>query len=76
MIRVPVFTAQRTIGLAKELGIKRWLGVGNKVDTEEARQAIGELCIEHEVPLDRRRFSVSPQRCTRGPIHFQLRVDL
>jgi CO dehydrogenase maturation factor len=50
--RKAVLTAQRTIGLAKELGIARWIGVGNKVDSDEARQAIEELCAEHEVPLD------------------------
>ena len=50
--RKAVITAQRTIGLAKELGIKRWIGVGNKVDTEDDRQAIEELCAQHEVPLD------------------------
>lgn len=50
--RKAVITAQRTIGLAKELGVARWIGVGNKVDTDEARQAIEELCAEHEVPLD------------------------
>ena len=50
--RKAVITAQRTIGLAKELGIARWVGVGNKVDTDEARQAIKELCADHDVPLD------------------------
>jgi len=50
--RKAVITAQRTIGLAKELGISRWVGVGNKVDSDEARQALGELCAEHGVPLD------------------------
>ena len=50
--RKAVITAQRTIGLAKELGIARWVGVGNKVDTDEARQAIEELCADHDVPLD------------------------
>ena len=50
--RKAVITAQRTIGLAKELGIARWVGVGNKVDTDEARQAIKELYAEHDVPLD------------------------
>ena len=28
------------------------MGVGNKVDTDEARQAIEELCADHDVPLD------------------------
>ncbi len=50
--RKAVITAQRTIGLAQELGIARWIGVGNKMDTPEARQAIEELCAQHEVPLD------------------------
>ena len=50
--RKAVITAQRTIGLAKELGITRWVGVGNKVDTDDARQAIEDLCAEHDVPLD------------------------
>jgi len=50
--RKAVITAQRTIGLAKELGITRWIGVGNKVDSDEARQAIEDLCAEHGVPLD------------------------
>ena len=30
----------------------RWIGVGNKVDTDEAREAIEELCADHDVPLD------------------------
>lgn len=50
--RKAVITAQRTIGLAKELGIDRWVGVGNKVDTDEAREAMESLCLEHGVPLD------------------------
>jgi len=50
--RKAVITAQRTIGLAKELGMSRWIGVGNKVDTDEDRQAIEELTAEHGVPLD------------------------
>jgi len=50
--RKAVITAQRTIGLAKELGIARWIGVGNKIDSDEAGQAIEELCAEHSVPLD------------------------
>ena len=50
--RKAVITAQRTIGLAKELGIARWIGVGNKVDSDEALQAIKELCAQHSVPLD------------------------
>ena len=50
--RKAVISAKRMIGLAIELGIARWVGVGNKVDTDEARQAIKELCAEHDVPLD------------------------
>lgn len=50
--RKAVITAQRTIGLAKELGIERWIGVGNKVDDPETRQIFEELCADHDVPLD------------------------
>ena len=50
--RKAVITAQRTIGLAKELGIQRWIGVGNKVDSPETRQIFEELCADHDVPLD------------------------
>lgn len=50
--RKAVITAQRTIGLAKELGLARWVGVGNKIDTDEAREAMESLCLEHGVPLD------------------------
>ena len=50
--RKAVITAERTIGLAKELGIERWIGVGNKIDSDDARQAIEELCEQHDVPLD------------------------
>lgn len=50
--RKAVITARRTIGLAAELGIARWVGVGNKVESPETRQAFEELCAEHEVPLD------------------------
>ncbi len=50
--RKAVITAQRTIGLAKELGIARWIGVGNKVDSDEALRALEELCAQHSVPLD------------------------
>lgn len=50
--RKAVITAQRTIGLAKELGIERWIGVGNKVDDPETRQIFEELCVDHDVPLD------------------------
>ena len=47
-----IITAQRTIGLAGELGIERWIGVGNKVDSPEARTALEEMCVERGVPLD------------------------
>ena len=50
--RKAVITAQRTIGLAAELGITRCMGVGNRVDGDEALQALQELCGEHDVPLD------------------------
>lgn len=50
--RKAVITAQRTIGLAAELGIERWIGVGNKVDSEDTRAAFVEMCGEHGVPLD------------------------
>lgn len=50
--RKAVITAQRTIGLAKELGIARWIGVGNKVDSDESRDAMEALCREHGVALD------------------------
>ena len=41
--RTAIIAAQTTIGLAKQLGITRWIGVGNKVDTDEARQTIEDL---------------------------------
>lgn len=50
--RKAIITAQRTIGLAKELGIARWVGVGNRVEDDDARQALEEMCAEHGVPLD------------------------
>ncbi len=50
--RKAIITAQRTIGLAKELGIARWVGVGNRVEDDDARQALEEMCAEHDVPLD------------------------
>ena len=50
--RKAIITAQRTIGLAKELGIKRCVGVGNRVEDDDARQALAEMCAEHDVPLD------------------------
>ncbi len=50
--RKAIITAQRTIGLAADLGITRCVGVGNRVDDEEARRALEEMCSEHGVPLD------------------------
>ena len=50
--RKAVITAKRTIALAAELGIERWVGVGNKVDSPEARTALEEMCTEYGVPLD------------------------
>jgi CO dehydrogenase maturation factor len=50
--RKAVVTAQRTIGLAQELGIERWIGVGNKVDDEQTRADLAALCADHGVPLD------------------------
>lgn len=49
--RKAVITAQRTIGLARELGIDAWIGVGNKVDDDQ-RSLLEELCSDHDVPLD------------------------
>ncbi|MDH3681908.1 MAG: AAA family ATPase [Acidimicrobiia bacterium] len=49
--RKAVITAQRTIALARELGIARWIGVGNKVD-ESQRSLLVDLCADHDVPLD------------------------
>lgn len=50
--RKAIITAQRTIGLAAELGIARCVGVGNRVDDDDARTALEEMCAEHGVPLD------------------------
>lgn len=50
--RKAIITAQRTIGLATELGIKRWIGVGNKVESAETLAMFQEMCLEHGVPLD------------------------
>ncbi len=50
--RKAIITAKRTIGLATELGITHCIGVGNRVDGDEARQALEEMCVEHDVPLD------------------------
>lgn len=50
--RKAVITARRTIDLAAELGIGAWVGLGNKVDGDAQLDALGELCRQHEVPLD------------------------
>lgn len=50
--RKAVITAQRTIGLATELGISSWIGVGNKAGDAEQLAALRSLCEEHGVPLD------------------------
>jgi len=50
--RKAVITAQRTIGLAAELGITRCIGVGNRVDGDDALVALREMCADHGVPLD------------------------
>lgn len=50
--RKAVVTAQRTIGLATELGIRSWIGVGNKADGDDQVDALRSLCDEHGVPLD------------------------
>jgi CO dehydrogenase maturation factor len=50
--RKAVITAERTIALATELGIARWIGVGNKAADLEQRSALESLCAEHGVPLD------------------------
>lgn len=49
--RKAVITCQRTIALAKELGIQRWVGVGNKCADGDA-EAFETLCAEYGVPLD------------------------
>jgi len=49
--RKAVITAQRTIGLARDLGIGAWIGVANKV-VDDQRDLLAQLCAEHEVPLD------------------------
>ena len=50
--RKAVITAERTIGLAAELGIAAWIGVANKVADDEQRSILESLCEEHGVPLD------------------------
>lgn len=49
--RKAVITAERTIALARELGINAWVGVANKVSPDE-EASIAALCAEHGVPLD------------------------
>ena len=48
--RKAVITAQRTIQLARELGISKWIGVANKVGPDE-RECVESLCCEYNVPL-------------------------
>lgn len=50
--RKAVITAERTIGLARDLGIAAWVGVGNKVADDGQRAILASLCAEHGVPLD------------------------
>ncbi len=50
--RKAVITAERTIGLATELGVGAWVGVGNKAGDDEQRSILESLCAEHGVPLD------------------------
>lgn len=49
--RKAVITAQRTIALARELGIGAWIGVANKV-ADDQQELVADLCAQHEVPLD------------------------
>ena len=49
--RKAVITAERTIALARELGIPAWVGVANKVSADEV-DTVAALCKEHGVPLD------------------------
>lgn len=49
--RKAVVTAQRTMALATELGITRWIGVANKVSADEY-EVVADLCRDHDVPLD------------------------
>lgn len=49
--RKAVLTCKRTIALAKELGITRWIGVGNKCGDDDI-DAFRALCAEYDVPLD------------------------
>ncbi len=49
--RKAVITAQRTISLARELGIGSWVGVANKIEADHG-DLLRRLCTEHDVPLD------------------------
>ncbi len=49
--RKAVITARRTIDLAVDLGIERFLGVANKVTNEHAG-ALADFCSDYDVPLD------------------------
>ncbi len=49
--RKAVVTAQRTIGLARELGIGAWVGVANKIEDDQV-ELLHQLCAEHDVPVD------------------------
>ncbi len=46
-----VITARRTIELARELGIARWVGVGNKIGNDQ-QGLLAQLCSRHSVPLE------------------------
>lgn len=53
--RKAIITAQRTIALATELGIGAWVGVANKVVTDDGgdqRELLARLCDDYGVPLD------------------------
>ncbi len=49
--RKAVITAARTVALAKELGIPRCVGVGNKARTQADVTTLEELCAEYGVSL-------------------------
>lgn len=49
--RKSVITVERTIALARELGVSRWIGVANKV-ADDTVDEVRALCAEHGVPLD------------------------
>ncbi len=50
--RKAVITAARTIALARELGIQRWVGVANKVADAADETYLRDLCSELDVPID------------------------